>query len=159
MQLSVQPHWHTHTNSTSVKLFSLLLSNCRWWQIISGFWFFFFFTGIRLSLFTTFHSQTHPKENETFLFSLSSCFSGCRAGESVPLASALHHLRRLGGGGRSVVYTQRHQLTAPPDSLPLQCKSCPPLHHPHLCSNCQLTCSLAAAVLPPPSFWLYPCLP
>lgn len=64
-------------------------------------------------------------KNEPSLLSLSSRCSGCCAGEPGPLASALRHLRCLGGGGGPVIHTQRHQLAAPPDSLPLQCKSCP----------------------------------
>lgn len=152
LYVSVSP-LHAHTLSqTSVKLFSLLLSNCSWLQIISGFLvtdfffsFFFFkktflFKGIValferkqiffLSLFSTSGTPKHPRKKQaSSLFPLAP-FSGCRAGEPVPLAPALHHLRRLCAGGRPVVHTQRHQLAAPSDSLPLQCKSCPPPHPP-----------------------------
>ena len=140
-----QSHWYTHTHthtqhtrSSSVKLFSLLLSNCRWLQIISGFWNIFLFEGVvALNQIVPVHyfwcPNTHPKKKTSlffFSFSLSPRCSGCRAGEPVPLAPALHHLRRLGAGRRPVVHTERHQLAAPPDSLPVQCKSCPPLHPP-----------------------------
>ena len=37
------PDTHAHAQAQPLKLFSLLLSNCRWLQIISGFWIFFFF--------------------------------------------------------------------------------------------------------------------
>lgn len=150
LYVSVSP-LHAHTLSqTSVKLFSLLLSNCSWLQIISGFlvtdsfffsfskrhfylkasWRYFKENRFFLSLFSTSGTPKHPRKKQaSSLFPLAP-FSGCRAGEPVPLAPALHHLRRLCAGGRPVVHTQRHQLAAPSDSLPLQCKSCPPPHPP-----------------------------
>lgn len=107
--------------------------------------------------------NTHPKKKQAFFFSfsLSPRCSGCRAGEPVPLAPALHHLRRLGAGRRPVVHTQRHQLAAPPDSLPVQCKSCPPLH-PQVITSFVVAADCPAPwplpFLPPPSFWLNSCL-
>lgn len=77
-----------------------------------------------------------PKTKQAFFFCffpLSPCFSGSRAGEPVPLASALYHLRRLCTGGGPVVHAERHQLATPPDPFTLQRKSCPPLR-PLLCS-------------------------
>lgn len=84
----------------------------------------------RLSLLFLLLVPKHtPNQNKPFFlfFSpLSPRFSGGRAGEPVPLASALHHLRRLCAGGGPVVHAERHQLATPPDPFSLQRKSCPP---------------------------------
>lgn len=50
----------------------------------------------------------------------------------MPLASALHHLRCLGGGGRPVIHAQRHQLSTSSDALPLQRKRHVPPHPPQV---------------------------
>lgn len=89
---------------------------------------------IRCFLFTAVGAQTRSERKQVFCVLPLVSSSGGRAGQPVPLAPFLHHLRRLGAGGGPVVHAQRHQLPAPPDSLPLQCKSCLTSIHP-LCSN------------------------
>lgn len=53
-----------------------------------------------------------------------SCHRSCFEDQPLSLPPALHHLWCLGCRRWPLIHPERHQLTPPQDSLPLQCKSC-----------------------------------
>lgn len=154
-----QSHWYTHAHSTSVKLFSLLLSNCRWLQVIQDFqseiYQIFFYLRVLLV------PKTPGKENKTFLFSLlfrlvaavrvSPCHS--RQPSIISDASALEGDR---SSTPSDINSPRHRTHSLCNVR--AANHCTLLSNHFLWSNCRLFCCLAAVVsLRHRSGWIHVC--
>lgn len=103
---------------------------------------------IRFSLFTNFGAQTHPKENKPFLFSLSSRLvaavrvSPCHSRQPsiISDASAVEGDR---SSTPSDINSPRHRTHSLCNVRAAHHRTLPSNHL--LCSNCRLSCFLAAA--------------